>query len=145
MKSNFNFGITLFVSISLLAFTLLPFNFQTAYAQSRSKASVTKKLNIAQTAVASKDLTSLTKLLKKAALVEAFSAKGPFTVFAPGNSAFAKLAADPNDPQSVLAYVQSLEDQQTIDELTYLLKYHVVQGNYTSSTLKNNQKLTTLN
>ncbi|MGL4757844.1 MAG: fasciclin domain-containing protein, partial [Patescibacteria group bacterium] len=49
------------------------------------------------------------------------------------------------DPQSVLAYVQSLEDQQTIDELTYLLKYHVVQGNYTSSTLKNNQKLTTLN
>ena len=47
--------------------------------------------NIIQNAVNSKDHTTLVAAVKAAGLVDTLSGKGPFTVFAPTNDAFAKL------------------------------------------------------
>ncbi len=47
--------------------------------------------NIVENAVNSKDHTTLVAAVKAAGLVETLSGKGPFTVFAPTNEAFAKL------------------------------------------------------
>ncbi len=49
--------------------------------------------NIVQNAVNSKDHTTLVAAVKAAGLVDTLSSKGPFTVFAPTNAAFAKLPA----------------------------------------------------
>ncbi len=47
--------------------------------------------NIIENAVNSKDHTTLVAAVKAAGLVETLQGKGPFTVFAPTNEAFAKL------------------------------------------------------
>src|SRR5262249_32670022 len=47
--------------------------------------------NIIQNAVNSKDHTTLVAAVKAAGLVDTLQGAGPFTVFAPTNSAFAKL------------------------------------------------------
>lgn len=66
--------------------------------------------------------------------VSVLSGAGPFTVFAPTNAAFtaldAELAAIPLVPDAAL--------------LTEVLEYHVVAGNVLSSSLTNNQEVTTL-
>src|SRR6202046_1049067 len=49
--------------------------------------------NIVQNAVNSKDHTTLVAAVKAAGLVDTLESKGPFTVFAPTNAAFAKLPA----------------------------------------------------
>src|SRR3954447_9602486 len=49
--------------------------------------------NIIETAVNSKDHTTLVAAVKAAGLVETLSGPGPFTVFAPTNDAFAALPA----------------------------------------------------
>ena len=49
--------------------------------------------NIIQNAVNSKDHTTLVAAVKAAGLVDTLEGKGPFTVFAPTNAAFAKLPA----------------------------------------------------
>ena len=49
--------------------------------------------NIVQNAVNSKDHTTLVAAVKAGGLVDTLSGKGPFTVFAPTNAAFAKLPA----------------------------------------------------
>ncbi|MFN4007374.1 MAG: fasciclin domain-containing protein [Chitinophagaceae bacterium] len=49
------------------------------------------KPNIVQVAAGSKDHTTLISAVKAAELVDALSNTGPFTVFAPTNSAFEKL------------------------------------------------------
>ena len=49
--------------------------------------------NIIENAVNSKDHTTLVAAVKAAGLVETLSGKGPFTVFAPTNEAFAALPA----------------------------------------------------
>ena len=56
-------------------------------------------------------------VIKAADLVETLSGKGPFTVFAPTNEAFAKIP--PNTLKEVLA------DKK---KLTSILTYHVVSG-----------------
>jgi uncharacterized surface protein with fasciclin (FAS1) repeats len=48
---------------------------------------------IVENAVNSKDHTTLVAAVKAAGLVDTLSGKGPFTVFAPTNAAFAKLPA----------------------------------------------------
>ncbi len=100
------------------------------------------KLNIVQTAAANELLSTLVSLIKTAGLVDALSGKGPFTVFAPTNKAFDKLAKNPNDANEVEAAVAALVANPTA--LAEVLKYHVVVGNYPASELKNNMKLKTL-
>lgn len=62
----------------------------------------------------------LVEAIVKAGLVEALSADGPFTVFAPDNNAFTNLFA---------ALGVSGIDDLTAEQLTPILLYHVVSGN----------------
>merc|ERR1712166_848703 len=75
--------------------------------------------NIVELAIATPDFSTLVTALKAGALVDYLSAKGPFTVFAPTNEAFAKLPA---------ATLTHLLDPANMKELDALLEYHVVAG-----------------
>ena len=79
--------------------------------------------NIVQNAVNSKDHTTLVAAVKAAGLVETLSGKGPFTVFAPTNRAFAKLPA---------GTVETLVKPENKGTLTSILTYHVLPGKVTS-------------
>lgn len=84
--------------------------------------------NIVQNAVNSKDHTTLVAAVKAAGLVSTLESKGPFTVFAPTNEAFAKLPP---------GTVSTLVKPENKAELTKILTYHVVAGNYTTTDLLN--------
>ncbi|MFD2910064.1 fasciclin domain-containing protein [Flavobacterium ardleyense] len=75
--------------------------------------------NIVQTAVASKDHTTLVAALKAANLVSSLSNAGPFTVFAPTNAAFDKLPA---------GTVDGLLKPEKKDDLENILGYHTYVG-----------------
>lgn len=77
--------------------------------------------NIVENAVNSKDHTTLVAAVKAAGLVDTLEGKGPFTVFAPTNEAFAKLPA---------GTVDSLIKPENKKQLTSILTYHVVPGTY---------------
>jgi uncharacterized surface protein with fasciclin (FAS1) repeats len=82
------------------------------------EATATPPKTIVQTAVAAGSFKTLTSLLKKAGLVGALQGKGPFTVFAPTDAAFAKV------PKATLAALAKNKAQ-----LRSVLLYHVVKGN----------------
>jgi uncharacterized surface protein with fasciclin (FAS1) repeats len=82
--------------------------------------------NIVENAVNSKDHTTLVAAVKAAGLVDTLSSKGPFTVFAPTNAAFAKL------PAGTVETLVKPENKQT---LTGILTYHVVPGKLNASDL----------
>ena len=82
--------------------------------------------NIIENAVNSKDHTTLVAAVKAAGLVETLEGKGPFTVFAPTNEAFAKLPA---------GTVDTLLKPENKATLVKILTYHVVSGNYTAADL----------
>jgi uncharacterized surface protein with fasciclin (FAS1) repeats len=79
--------------------------------------------NIIQNAVNSKDHTTLVAAVKAAGLIDTLSSPGPFTVFAPTNSAFAKLPA---------GTVDTLLKPENKDQLVGVLTYHLVPGRYTA-------------
>lgn len=76
--------------------------------------------DIVDTAVSAGSFKTLTTALKAAGLVETLKGKGPFTVFAPTDEAFAKLPA---------GTVESLLKPANKQKLTAILTYHVVAGN----------------
>lgn len=76
--------------------------------------------NIVENAVNSKDHTTLVAAVKAAGLVETLQSKGPFTVFAPTNDAFAAL---PDGTVSTLLKPANKPALQNV------LTYHVVAGN----------------
>ena len=76
----------------------------------------------------------LAKAVKAAELEETLSGKGPFTIFAPTDEAFAKL---PKDALDKLLLPENKEKLRT------LLTYHVIAGQNISSSLKDGD-LTTL-
>ena len=73
--------------------------------------------NIVENAVNSKDHTTLVAAVKAAGLVETLQGKGPFTVFAPTNEAFAALPA---------GTVENLLKPENKDMLAKILTCHVV-------------------
>src|SRR4051794_31142196 len=79
--------------------------------------------NIVENAVNSADHTTLVAAVKAAGLVDTLSGKGPFTVFAPTNAAFAKLPA---------GTVDTLVKPENKDTLDKILTYHVVPGRITA-------------
>ena len=83
--------------------------------------------NIVENAVNSADHTTLVAAVKAAGLVDALEGKGPFTVFAPVNSAFTALPA---------GTVDTLLKPENKDQLTKVLTYHVVPGALTFVKLK---------
>jgi len=81
-------------------------------------------MNIVETAISSKDHTTLVAAVKAADLVGVLTGDGPFTVFAPTNAAFAKLPA---------GTVETLLKPENKAQLQAVLTYHVVAGNFAAS------------
>ncbi len=86
-------------------------------------AAMYKNKDIVDNAVNSKDHTTLVAAVKQAGLVDTLKGKGPFTVFAPTNSAFDALPA---------GTVDMLMKSENMAMLKKILTYHVVAGNYDS-------------
>lgn len=112
------------LSAAIFAFTVL-FTGHQVSAQEKTVmvggAAMYPSKNIIENAVNSKDHTTLVAAVKAAGLVETLSGKGPFTVFAPTNSAFDKL------PKGT---VETLLKPENKTMLQNVLKYHVVAGKW---------------
>lgn len=89
-------------------------------------AAMYKTKDIVDNAVNSTDHTTLVAAVKAAGLVQTLKGKGPFTVFAPVNSAFDALPA---------GTVESLLKPENKAMLTKVLTYHVVAGNMDSKAI----------
>lgn len=83
--------------------------------------------DIVDTAVEAGSFKTLAKALTAAGLVDTLKGKGPFTVFAPTDAAFAKL------PKATL---ESLLKPENKAKLVKVLTYHVVSGKVLSKDLK---------
>ncbi|GLC25118.1 fasciclin domain-containing protein [Roseisolibacter agri] len=83
--------------------------------------------DIVDNAVNSADHTTLVAAVKAAGLVETLKGKGPFTVFAPTNNAFAALPA---------GTVESLVKPENRATLTGILTYHVAAGSWDAAALE---------
>ena len=81
-------------------------------------------MNIVQTAIGAGSFKTLVAAVQAAGLVETLSGKGPFTVFAPTDAAFAKL------PKGT---VEDLLKPENKSKLTAILTYHVVAGQVMST------------
>ncbi|WP_448191766.1 fasciclin domain-containing protein [Azospirillum sp. sgz301742] len=94
----------------------------TAYAATEKMvggAAMYSNKTIVANASQSKDHTTLVAAVKAAGLVDTLNGKGPFTVFAPTNEAFAAL------PQGT---VDTLLKPENKAQLSKILTYHVVAG-----------------
>lgn len=96
--------------VSILTLVLLVIS-QSSFAQ--------KKKDIVDVAISVDDFSTLVSALKAADLVGALKGDGPFTVFAPTNSAFSKI--DSNTLGSLLK-------PENKKQLASILTYHVVSG-----------------
>lgn len=76
---------------------------------------------------------TLVAAVKAAGLVETLQAKGPFTVFAPTDEAFAKLPA---------GTVEDLLKPENKGKLAAILKYHVVPGRLLAADVKTTEAKT---
>jgi len=82
--------------------------------------------NIVDVASANADFSTLVAAVKAANLVETLSGDGPFTVFAPNNVAFDKLAK---------GTVDDLLKPENVEKLKAILTYHVVAGKFDAATV----------
>jgi uncharacterized surface protein with fasciclin (FAS1) repeats len=88
-------------------------------AASRTTAAPAETKDLVETAVAGGSFNTLAKALTAADLIGTLKGKGPFTVFAPTDEAFAKLPA---------GTVESLLKPENKAKLQRILTYHVVAG-----------------
>lgn len=91
----------------------------------------TSNPNIMQTAIGSKDHTTLVAAVKAAELVDALSNAGPFTVFAPTNAAFDKL------PKGTVEGLLKPEKKQ---DLQNILGYHTYVGSLKTDYMQDGQE-----
>ena len=105
------------VMLAALAVTAATLTASTSAAPSATK-------TIPQVAASSPQFSTLVSLLGKAGLAGALKKKGPFTVFAPTNAAFAKL------PKATLEKVGN--DPALLEKV---LLYHVVKGKVPAATV----------
>jgi uncharacterized surface protein with fasciclin (FAS1) repeats len=96
---------------------------------------MTPDLNIVANASHASNVTTLVAAVQAAGLVDTLSSKGPFTVFAPTNDAFAKLPA---------GTVENLLKPENKATLVDILTYHVVAGSYKIADLQDGQVLTSV-
>ncbi len=94
------------------------------------------KADIVDTAVAAGNFKTLAAALQAAGLVETLKGKGPFTVFAPTDEAFAKLTK---------GTVESLLKPEAKPALTGILTYHVVAGSAMAKDVVGMKYATTVN
>ncbi len=90
-----------------------------AASKSASASTCAASKDIVGVAAGAENFKTLVAAVKAAGLVETLQGKGPFTVFAPTDEAFAKLPA---------GTVEDLLKPENKDKLAAILKYHVVPG-----------------
>ncbi|MEI6329077.1 MAG: fasciclin domain-containing protein [Pseudanabaena sp.] len=95
-------------------------------------ATVEKKSNIVEVAVANGSFKTLVTAVKAAGLVETLSGKGPFTVFAPTDAAFAKVPA---------GIIETLLKPENKAALVKVLTYHVVAAKVEAKDIKDGSVL----
>jgi uncharacterized surface protein with fasciclin (FAS1) repeats len=89
---------------------------------------------ISRTIVATGNLKNLVRASQKAGIIESLSGKGPFTVFAPSNEAFAKFT-----PETIELTLKDKEQLNTI------VKAHIASGMMTSSNIGKIKKMGSIN
>lgn len=108
----------------------------TAFALSVAPAQAeTPSKTVVEIAAGAEDFSTLVAAVKAAGLAETLSGKGPFTIFAPTNEAFAKLPA---------GTVESLLKPENKEKLVAILTYHVVAGKVMAADVKSG-KVATVN
>jgi len=90
-------------------------------------ATCTAGKDIVAVAAGAENFKTLVAAVKAAGLVETLQGKGPFTVFAPTDEAFARLPA---------GTVESLLKPENRDKLVSILKYHVISGKVLAADVK---------
>ena len=106
-----------------------------AFAGGTAEAAPTaKQANIVQTAIAAGQFKTLAKLLQTAGLAGTLTGKGPFTVFAPTDAAFAKV---PKATLNALAKDKA--------KLRAVLLYHVASGKVLAKRVTQLRSVKTLN
>lgn len=122
--------------IPVFAMALIAANTQVTFAKEKTimvgGAAMYPSKNIVENALNSKDHTTLVAAVKAAGLVETLQSAGPFTVFAPTNSAFNKLPA---------GTVDNLVKPENKKTLTSILTYHVVAGKMDAKELMEKVKM----
>ncbi len=115
-------------SICALAIGVMAFNVSNAQEKTVQVggAPMYPSKDIVDNAVNSKDHTTLVAAVKAAGLVETLKTAGPFTVFAPVNSAFDKLPA---------GTVETLLKPENKAKLTAVLTYHVIAGKFDAAAI----------
>ena len=103
---------------------------------SSTATSTTGEMNIIETALGAGNFGTLATALAAADLVGTLQGKGPFTVFAPTDEAFAKL------PKGT---IESLLKKENIATLSTILTYHVVGGKIPAADVVKQQSATALN
>jgi transforming growth factor-beta-induced protein len=93
---------------------------------------IARKLNI--TTIASANAKTLSAAIGAAGLTATLEGDGPFTVFAPTDSAFSTIQKD----------VTTLLKPENKEKLAKVLTYHVVSGKLVAADLKDGQELTTV-
>ena len=94
------------------------------------------KRDIVDTAVAAGSFGTLAKALQAADLVQTLKGKGPFTVFAPTDAAFAKLPA---------GTLEDLLKPENKAKLQAILTYHVVPGSVSAANVMKMTSAKTVN
>lgn len=112
----------LLLSFSIFVFFVLSTTF--GFAQNKS---------IVETAIEAGSFNTLVKAVQEAGLVDVLSGPGPFTVFAPTDAAFAKI-----DSTTLTNLVADKPN------LTKVLTYHVVSGEYMAADVVSMTSLTSL-
>ena len=92
--------------------------------------------DIVDTAVAAGSFKTLTAAIQAAGLTQTLKGKGPFTVFAPTDDAFAKLPA---------GTVDNLLKPESKEKLVAILTYHVVPGRVTAAQVSKMTEARTVN
>ncbi|MBS0654642.1 MAG: fasciclin domain-containing protein [Verrucomicrobia bacterium] len=114
-------------TLSLLCAALAAFSVAFCLDNTAATEEPATEVRAAYPLLAKPELSTLVMLVQKAGLGDFFKGTGPFTVFAPSNSAFEKM-----DP----AAFEALQKPENRGTLIDLINYHVVMGAYPSNELK---------
>ncbi len=117
------------------AVTLTPSLFAGECSASKDTAAVTCTAgkDLVAVAAGADNFKTLVAAVKAAGLVETLQGKGPFTIFAPTDAAFAKLPA---------GTVESLLKPENKEKLVAILTYHVVPGKVLAADVKSGEAKT---
>lgn len=92
--------------------------------------------NLLQTAAANGQFGTFTRLVESAGLTATLNGEGPFTIFAPTDTAFGHLP---------LAKLDSLSKPENRDELVSILNYHVLKGRRSAADIAKRDVARTVN